>query len=571
MYEHFFQFFGLRENPFDMSRDPRFFYVASVHASAFTELTMGVDTQQGLIVLIGEAGTGKTVLLEQLLNWMRARRQSSCYIYQSQLRPLELFETILEDFGVSCESRRKVDMLAALKRWLVHRHAMGDSPVLIIDEAQVIPLRTLDRLRMLLNLKVPGRKLLQIVLSGQPGLEDNLRRSELRHFHQGTMFTCSLMSLSEEETAEYVKWRMAKGGAKITGVFPDETLKAVHMYAEGIPRVVNLLCEHALIGAFAGERKVITPDMIERVAITFELTRRPTSPSKQDVLPHFRRFVPLRPDEKTTPIPSETALTAGQKIDLQRLALAEIGVQETKPEQRRKSPILTAREPILPAAAAAGPSAMVGTPKPQAASPMVAQTNAKLPEQQASKRDASNELPIDRNRPRMSDRFVRYLRGMEQSFVRDWRLYFQRFAPPHTDEKTIPSETLAPEQKIDLQRPSFAEIGVQETKPQQKPESPVLTAQEPILPAAAAAGSSAVVGTPKSQVVSPPMVAQANPKLPERQALNELPIDRNRPRTSDRFVRYLRGMEQSFVRDWRQFLQACAPAKKASGPAFPKV
>jgi type II secretory pathway predicted ATPase ExeA len=570
MYEHFFQFFGLRENPFHTSPDPRFFYSASVHESALTELTMGVDTQQGVIVLIGEAGTGKTVLLQHLLNWLRARQQSSCYIYQSQLKPLELFGAILDDFGVRCESRRKVDILTALKKWLVQRHSMGDSPVLIIDEAQAIPLRTLDRLRMLLNLEVPGRKLLQIVLAGQPGLDDKLRRSELRPLHQRIMFRCTVLSLSEEETAEYVKWRMAKAGAKTTEVFPDETLKAVYRYAKGIPRVVNLLCEHALIEACAERQKIITLDMIGRAAILFELTTLSAAPSMQDSLPHFRRLVPLRADEKTTPVPSETALAAEQEIDLKRPSLAEMGAQETKPEQRPKSPTLTTPEPILlAAAAAAGSLAIAGMPKPQIAlSPSIVQTDPKLPELQASKPVASYELPIDRNRPRMGDRFVH-----------DRRQHFRRFVPLRADEKTTPvppETTLAAEQKIDLKRPSPAEMGVQETEAEQGPKSPTLTTPEPILLAAGAAGSSAKPGTPKPLVASSPIIAQANPKLPgrpasKRAASHELPADQDRPALGDRFARYLRGMEQSFVRDWRQFLQACAPAKKASGPESPRT
>ena len=199
MYEHVFHFFGLRENPFHVSPDPRFFFPTCAHDSALTQLKMGVDTRQGFIVLIGEAGTGKTILLHRFLNWLQSREKSSCYIFQSQLKPLELFESILHDFGVRYESRRKGDLLAALKQWLVRRHAMGDSPVLVIDEAQAISLRTLDRLRMLLNLEIPGNKLLQLVLAGQPELEEKLHRPELRQLHQRIMFRCTLVPLSLEK------------------------------------------------------------------------------------------------------------------------------------------------------------------------------------------------------------------------------------------------------------------------------------------------------------------------------------------------------------------------------------
>ncbi len=330
MYEHVFHFFGLRENPFHVSPDPRFFFSTCAHGSALTQLKMGVDTRQGFILLIGEAGTGKTILLHHFLNWLRSRQQSSCYIFQSQLKPLELFESILHDFGVHCDSRRKGDLLAALNQWLVRRHAMGDSPVLIIDEAQAISLRTLDRLRMLLNLETPGRKLLQMVLAGQPQLEEKLHRPELRQLHQRIMFRCTLPPLSLQETTEYVKSRLANGGAKDTKMFPDESLEALHMYAQGIPRVVNLLCEHALLVANEEKQNVITSDVISRVAATFELTPQPSLPREQKVSPPFGRLDPVRIKEKTTPIVPENAVLAEQNAEVKRSPLVASNVQGKK-------------------------------------------------------------------------------------------------------------------------------------------------------------------------------------------------------------------------------------------------
>jgi general secretion pathway protein A len=426
MYKHLFHFFGLRENPFHVSPDPRFFLSTRAHGSAFAELKLGVDTRQGFIALIGEAGTGKTILLHHFLNWLQGRHQSSCYIFQSQLKPLELFESILHDFGVRCDSRRKGDLLAGLNQWLVRRHAMGDSPVLIIDEAQSISLRTLDRLRLLLNMEAPGSKLLQIVLAGQPELEDKLRRPELRQLHQRIMFRCTLVPLSMEETAEYVKSRLASGGANDTGIFSDESLEAVHMYAQGIPRVVNLLCEHALLAAYAEKRNVIATDMISRVATAFELTSQLALPSEQEILPRFGQRDPLHTDKKTSGIVSEIAVLTEQKIEVKRAPLAAISVKEKKPEVRPKpEPTLLAREPILLAAAAAGASAIVSTPKPQvAATPIIARTAPKLPEQQAT----SNKLPTKGKRPTLGAQFLYYCREVEQSFVRDWRQFLRTYA-----------------------------------------------------------------------------------------------------------------------------------------------
>jgi general secretion pathway protein A len=309
MYEHVFQFFGLRENPFHVSPDPRFFFGSGAHARAFSELTAGVETLQGLVVLVGQPGTGKTILLHHLLNWLQARKQSSCYVFQSQLKPLELFEAILHDFGVACISRRKGDMLAGLNNWLVQRHALGDSPVLIIDEAQAISLRTLDRLRMLSNLETPGSKLLQIVLAGQPKLEEKLRRPELRQLHQRIMFRCSLEPLSSQGTSAYIKHRLAVCGASNTEIFAPRTVEAVQLHAEGIPRVINLLCEHALLAAYTEKSKVVTAEMIGRIAAEFELLPQPRVLDRQELCLELD-LVPASLSEEKTRASAMTAALA---------------------------------------------------------------------------------------------------------------------------------------------------------------------------------------------------------------------------------------------------------------------
>ncbi len=357
MYTNLFQYFGLRENAFHVSPDPRFFFSTGVHASALAELSAGVDSHQGLIVLIGEAGTGKTILLHKFLNWLRARRQSSSYIFQSQLKPLELFEAILRDFGAPFDSRRKGDLLAAMSEWLIHRHSMGDSPVLVIDEAQAMSLRTLDRLRMLLNLEMPGHKLLQIVLAGQPQLEEKLRRPELLQLRQRVMFRCTLPSLSLEETAAYVKHRLTHCGAAESNVFPPESLEVVHIYAQGIPRVVNLLCEHALITAYAEKSTVVTPDMISRVAMTFELTPQSESLSRREAVPQFAPFVHLSAEDRNVHVTTMNTTVAEPISELDEMAcdentqdgttsrLAAFSVAEIKASEIADAPVIVSEGP----------------------------------------------------------------------------------------------------------------------------------------------------------------------------------------------------------------------------------
>ena len=222
MYEDSFQFFGLRQNPFHVSPDPRSYFPTRAHDLALSELIAGIESRRGLFVLTGEPGTGKTILLHHLLDWLATRHQSTCYIFHSQLKPMELLELILQDFGICCDSREKRDMIVALNHWLVERRRLGDAPVLIIDEAQAVSLRTLHRLNMLLNLEIEGSKLLQIILAGQLGLDERLRRPELWQLQQRVIFRSSLAPFSFEETSTYVKSRLREQWRARVGIFGRE-------------------------------------------------------------------------------------------------------------------------------------------------------------------------------------------------------------------------------------------------------------------------------------------------------------------------------------------------------------
>ena len=213
MYEHVFQYFGLRENPFGVSPDPRFYVSTPAHDRAFAKLVSGVEAAQNFTVLTGDAGTGKTILLNHFLDWLRTRRRSSAYVFHPRLKPVELFDCILRDFGVPHQSLDKAQLLETLSRWLTGRQAMGDKPVVVIDEAQAISVRTLDQLRWLLNLAASGKKLLQIVLVGQSELGDKLSRLELRNLRRRVTCQCSLEPFSVEETAHYVRARLTGAGA----------------------------------------------------------------------------------------------------------------------------------------------------------------------------------------------------------------------------------------------------------------------------------------------------------------------------------------------------------------------
>jgi type II secretory pathway predicted ATPase ExeA len=309
-----FRSFGLKENPFHVSPDPRFLFSGPAYESAVAELMFGIEAHRGLLVLTGEAGTGKTTLMRHFLQWLNVRHFSSAYIFHAHLDPRDLYEFILRDFGVPVESTRKSELLVSLHRWLLLRQAEGDSPVIVIDEAQAMSLRTLNELNSMLNLENPRGKLLQIVLAGQPELEEKLRRPESRALRQRIMVRCRLPLLTLEETSEYIDSRLRGAGNLVSGstkVFPLETVETIYSFARGIPRVVNLLCEHGLVGAYADHQTTVSSQNIRRAAAEFDLAGAPFLPDQ----PHVVLRESLTPVESAVPAPLQVP-AALQSLEL---------------------------------------------------------------------------------------------------------------------------------------------------------------------------------------------------------------------------------------------------------------
>jgi general secretion pathway protein A len=294
MDQQFFNFMGLREDPFHVSPDPRFYYFSPAHEAALADILYGIESRKGLMVLTGEAGTGKTSLLNLVLDWLKRRGRSCAFLFHTRLEPIGLLRIILSDFGVACESRSKSELVKTLHNWLVQRHMAGDLPVLILDEAQALPPQTLDELRLLLNLETPRGKLLQIVLSGQPELDEKLRLRGLRQLHQRVMCHSRLPVLTEKETAAYISTRLATAHCSNTAVFPNEVVQEIYRCSDGIPRVVNLLCEHALISAYAQQQHVVTPEMVQRIAVDFDLTAKPLGATDEELEASYERFGAVR-------------------------------------------------------------------------------------------------------------------------------------------------------------------------------------------------------------------------------------------------------------------------------------
>ena len=273
-------FFGLKENPFNVNPDPRYLFLTKQIEEALTGLMYGIQTRKGFITLTGEVGTGKTTLVNRLLDWLHHRRERTAFLFNSRMNSTQLFDFILAEFEIQCESRSKSQQLLKLNQWLLDRYRAGETVVLILDEAQNLTYPVLEEVRLLTNLETSTDKLLQIVLSGQQELEDKLRLPQLRQLRQRIMLRCKTSPLTHEQTHEYIQERLRIGGATGAPIFSPKAMDAVHLYSLGIPRVINLLCEHSLVNAFVDQQRPIQPNIVEEIAREFQLDEvEPTAPT----------------------------------------------------------------------------------------------------------------------------------------------------------------------------------------------------------------------------------------------------------------------------------------------------
>src|SRR6202040_1264909 len=228
-------FFGLKDNPFNVNPDPRFLYLTTEIEEALSGLKYGVQNRKGFITLTGEVGTGKTTLVNCLLDWLYQQKVRSAFLFNSRMNTSQLFDFILAEFCISCESRIKSQQLMRLNQWLLDRYRAGETTVLIVDEAQNLTHPVLEEIRLLTNLETSTEKLLQIVLSGQPELEEKLRLPQLRQLRQRITVRCKTMPMTKEQTHDYVQERLRIGGAAPqSAIFSTKALDAVHLYSMGI-------------------------------------------------------------------------------------------------------------------------------------------------------------------------------------------------------------------------------------------------------------------------------------------------------------------------------------------------
>lgn len=265
------RFFGLRESPFNVNPDPRYLYLTRQTQEALAGLTYGIQNRKGFILLTGEVGTGKTTLLNRLLDWLRGQRVATAFIFNSRLEVNHLFDFMMADFEIPYDSREKSQVLLRLNQWLLERYRAGETAVLIVDEAQNLSSEVLEEIRLLTNLETSTEKLLQIVLTGQPELEEKLKIPQLRQLRQRITLRCRTVPLSLDETFGYIAERLRIAGANSDPIFSKEAIQTVHLYSRGIPRVVNLLCEHSMINAYVDSVRPVPAHLVEEVARDFQL------------------------------------------------------------------------------------------------------------------------------------------------------------------------------------------------------------------------------------------------------------------------------------------------------------
>ena len=265
------EFYGLRANPFNVNPDPRYLFLTRHTEEALACLTYGIQSRKGFVLLTGEVGTGKTTLINKLLEWLRLQQVATAFIFNSRLNTTQFLDYMMADFGIPCDSKAKSQILLRLYNWLLDRYRAGETAVLIVDEAQNLTDEVLEEIRMLTNLETFTEKLLQIVLVGQPELEQKLKTPQLRQLRQRLTLRAKTHPLTLEETKAYIQQRLRIAGSSGQQFFDPDSVVAIHRHANGIPRVINLLCEHCLVSAFVDQQKVIRPAVVEFVARDFDL------------------------------------------------------------------------------------------------------------------------------------------------------------------------------------------------------------------------------------------------------------------------------------------------------------
>lgn len=265
----YYDFYQLKENPFNVTADPEFFFASKYHSDAISNLVYGIDQRKGIMVVTGEIGTGKTTLCRKLL-LESPDNTKFALILNPKFSDTQLLKMIVTDLGIATRQRSKFGLINALNDYLIYESNKGNNIVLIIDEAQNLGVSQLEQIRLLSNLETEKDKLLQIILVGQPELKDKLRLPELRQLTQRVTVFYDLKHLDKNDVSDYVHHRILKAaiesGYRSHPTFTDRAIESIFHYTSGSPRTINILCDRALVAGFAAEERSIDANIIDNCA-----------------------------------------------------------------------------------------------------------------------------------------------------------------------------------------------------------------------------------------------------------------------------------------------------------------
>jgi general secretion pathway protein A len=278
----YLQFYGLRDIPFSLTPDPRFLYFTASHREVMANLHYGIQHGKGLIVATGEVGTGKTTVLRSIISRLD-RSVLSSYIFNPGLTVPELYQHLAADFGLGPYTT-KSEMMIKLGKMLMMRHSRGMRTILIVDEAQGMSRDLLEEVRLLLNFETYTEKQLQIILVGQPELRNLLNSPDLRQLKQRISLRCEIKPLKADEVAGYIRTRLKVAGAMRPDFFTTDAIGLIYRASEGIPRLVNNICDNALLNGFATNTKTITADIISEVVESLDLLQPMIADDPQTIM-----------------------------------------------------------------------------------------------------------------------------------------------------------------------------------------------------------------------------------------------------------------------------------------------
>jgi general secretion pathway protein A len=272
MYKKFFQ---LKRNPFEIAPDPHFLFFTERHKEALASIYFGICRRKGFVLMTGEVGTGKTLLVRCLLDSLTRQQVAFANVFNPLLSADDFLRYVARDLGVTPADPSKGTLLLEMNNFLIGRHRKGLTTVLIVDEAQNLQADVLEEIRLLTNLETAKEKLLQILLVGQPELEPKLDCPNLRQLKQRVALRCRLAALQQHEVQGYIVRRLTLAGmaAHPEEVFSPEAVEVIYHYSQGIPRLVNTLCENCLIMAFSQRTRTVSGQMVEEICAEFRLGR----------------------------------------------------------------------------------------------------------------------------------------------------------------------------------------------------------------------------------------------------------------------------------------------------------